>query len=111
MRQSGILAAAGLYALDEGGLERMADDHARAKRLSEALAGLKVWTAQIPETNILLFEPTAQDQPAEDLCAKLRETGILCHPNRYHQVRLVMHLGVDDEAVEEIVRRASEVLA
>jgi threonine aldolase len=110
MRQTGILAAAGLWALDQN-LERIAEDHTRARRLASELDQLDIWTALVPQTNILLFEPKNPEQAAEELCSRLRAAGILCHPNRFHQVRLVVHLGIDDAAVEEIVRRATRELS
>ena len=57
MRQSGVLAAAGLYALDHN-VERLADDHNRARRLAEGLAeipGIEIEPAKV-ETNIVIFE-------------------------------------------------------
>ena len=110
MRQSGVLAAAGLWALDQQS-SRIADDHRRAKKLATALDELPVWSARVPETNIILLEPSEPELAAEELCAKLRQAGILCHPNRYREVRLVIHLGIDDDDVETIVQRAGQALA
>ena len=117
MRQSGILAAAGLWALEAGAdgharqLSTLRADHARAKRLAELLSPLDVWDVQMPETNILLLEPRNPALAAEDLCAPLRAVGVLCYPNRYRQVRLVMHWGIDDAALEEIAARARKALS
>src|SRR5690606_19610892 len=108
MRQAGILAAAGSYALDHH-VERLADDHRRARSLWADLRELSCWRAIEPETNIVLFElPDRGD--AEQLCRPLREAGVLCHPNKYSEIRLVVHLGIDDAAIDEAVARIRRVL-
>lgn len=108
MRQAGVLAAAGLYALDHH-IERLADDHRRARALWSGLRELRCWRASEPETNIVLFElPDRGD--AEALCRPLREAGVLCYPNKYSEIRLVVHLGIDDVAIDEAVLRIQHVL-
>jgi threonine aldolase len=109
MRQAGVLAAAGLHALDHH-VERLRDDHRRARRLWQGLSDLDCWRAVEPETNMALFElPDRRD--AEALCAPLRAAGVLCHPNKYSEVRLVVHLGIDDAAIELAIARIRSVLA
>jgi threonine aldolase len=107
MRQSGVLAAAGLYALEHH-VARLADDHRRARRLWMGLRDLGCWTAIEPQTNLALFVlPEGHD--AEPLCARIREAGVLCHPNKFSEIRLVVHVGIDDDAIEDAivcVRRA-----
>jgi threonine aldolase len=108
MRQAGVLAAAGLYALDHH-VDRLADDHRRARRLSAGLADLRCWRAREVDTNMALFElPDRGD--AEALCAPLRAAGVLCYPNKYSEVRLVVHLGIDDELIELAIDRIRAVL-
>jgi threonine aldolase len=108
MRQAGVLAAAGLYALDHH-VERLADDHRRARALWSGLRELSCWRAIEPETNIVLFElPDRRD--AEALCRPLREAGVLCYPNKYSEIRLVVHLGIDDAAIDEAMVRIRRVL-
>ncbi len=108
MRQAGVLAAAGLYALEHH-VARLADDHRRARRLWSGLRDLACWTAIEPETNLALFVlPEGGD--AELLCAPLREAGILCYPNKYSEIRLVVHLGIDDAAIDEAIARVHRVL-
>ena len=97
MRQVGILAAAGLYALDHH-VERLADDHRRARRLAEA-CGLD---PEGVETNIVLVSAT--DAAASWPPRRPRASGSAGVGPR--TVRLVTHLDVDDEAVE----RAAVVL-
>ncbi len=109
MRQAGVLAAAGLHALEHH-VERLRDDHRRARRLSQGLADLACWKAIEPETNMAVFElPNRGD--AEALCAPLRAAGVLCHPNKYSEVRLVVHLGIDDDAIEIAIARIHDVLS
>ena len=106
MRQSGIVAAAGLYALDHH-VERLADDHARAKRLAEGLAalpGVELEPATV-ETNIVIF--TVPDAAAftAALAAEDVEMGQF-GPTR---MRAVTHLDVDDEGIDRALepRRAA----
>lgn len=106
MRQSGILAAAGLHALGHH-VERLADDHRRARSLADALAGLSRLDIATPTTNMVLA--TVEDAPAEALCGPLRAAGVLCYPNRYREVRWVLHLGIDDAALPQIVGTIREV--
>ncbi len=107
MRQSGILAAAGLHALEHH-LPRLSEDHRRARELAAALDGVVGLHVQTPATNMVLAQ--LQGQPAEVLCAPLREAGVLCHPNRYAEVRWVLHLGIDDQAVATIAETIRAVV-
>jgi threonine aldolase len=97
-RQAGMLAAAGLYALDHH-VERLSDDHARARRLAEA-AGVD--PADVA-TNMVVLET----DDAAMLVERLREAGVLVGAVGPRAVRLVTHLDVDDEDTA----RAGEVLA
>ena len=93
MRQSGILAAAGLYALDHH-VERLADDHANARTLAQGIAdspGIVVDTLQPPTNMVYLTTYT----PASDFAAKLAEQGVLCNPTSAHRIRFVTHLDTD----------------
>jgi threonine aldolase len=106
MRQSGILASAALFALDHN-VERLADDHARARRLADGLAGLpgiELDPAQA-ETNIVVFEVA----DAAGLCRRLEAEGVRMGALDEHKVRAVTHLDVDDAGIEralEAVRSA-----
>jgi threonine aldolase len=95
MRQAGILAAAGRYALAHH-VERLADDHARARRLAAAL-GLDPSTV---DTNIV-----ALDVPdAAALGADAREQGVLISVLSPHRIRLVTHLDVDDDGIDHAIK-------
>jgi threonine aldolase len=92
MRQVGILAAAGSFALAHN-LKRLADDHARAKRLAEALGGDPVLT----ETNIVVL--TVPDAAA--VAGSAREQGVLVSALGPTFLRLVTHLDVDDDGIDK----------
>jgi threonine aldolase len=105
MRQTGMLAAAGLYAL-EYHIDRLAEDHTNARLLAEGLSqlpGLQVWP---PETNIVVFE-IEEGPSAPELCARLRGRGVLCSPaaagTHPRRVRMVTHLGISREDVVRTV--------
>ncbi len=104
MRQSGILAAAAIYALDHN-IERLAVDHANAKRLAEAIAempNLDIDPAKV-ETNIVYFEVPAARGGAKHLCDRLRAEGVWMLPVAEHRVRAVTHLDVSAEGIERAI--------
>ena len=96
MRQAGILAAAGLYALEHN-VERLAEDHRRAKRLAEGLAQHKGLSVVMPDTNILWVE--AEAELGDRLTAYLEENGVGI-TGRYGQQRWVTHLDVGDADID-----------
>jgi threonine aldolase len=107
MRQAGVLAAAGLYALHHN-VERLAEDHARAQRLATALADVcegLVDPAAV-ETNIVALDLTVTSLDSATLAAHCRAGGVLVSSVGPRRVRLVTHLDVDDTGIE----RALEVL-
>ena len=106
MRQVGVLAAAGRYALDHQ-LERLADDHRRARRLAEAVAAARpgVVDPELVDTNIVVLDlrgtgRTGPELIGPELATAAREQGVLVSALGPRTVRLVTHLGVDDEGVE-----------
>jgi threonine aldolase len=105
MRQAGILAAAGRYALANH-LTRLADDHARARRLAEALAPFGVVDLDRVQTNIVLADLTKASFDAPGLAAAAREAGVMVSVLGPKLVRLIAHLDVDDDDID----RAIEVL-
>ncbi len=98
LRQAGILAAAGLYALEHN-VTRLAEDHRRAARLAAGLAGLKGLRVATPQTNIVFVEIT----PAllEPLARDLKEHGVVTTLRPL--TRLVTHLNVDDAGIERAI--------
>ncbi|HEX7299016.1 MAG TPA: threonine aldolase family protein [Solirubrobacteraceae bacterium] len=108
MRQSGIVAAAGLYALEHH-VERLAEDHARARRLAEGLAelpGVELDPATV-ETNIVIF--AVPDAGA--FCAALAAGDVAMSRFGARRVRAVTHLDVDDDGIERALEVAARALA
>jgi threonine aldolase len=108
MRQAGIIAAAGLHALDHH-VERLADDHARARRLAEGLAelgGLEIAPADV-ETNIVIF--AVPDAPA--FCAALAAQDVRMGALDTRRVRAVTHLDVDDAGIDRALEAARTALS
>jgi threonine aldolase len=108
MRQVGILAAAGLHALDHH-LDRLAEDHRHARQLADAVAAVapSAVTPEHVETNIVPLDLTGHRLDASGLAAAARERGVLVSALGPRFCRLVTHLDVDDAATE----RASDVHA
>jgi threonine aldolase len=94
MRQVGILAAAGLYALEHH-IDRLADDHARARRLGAALGA----DPETIETNIVVLDVA----DAASVATRAAEAGVLVSALGPRFLRLVTHLDVDDDAVDAAI--------
>jgi threonine aldolase len=100
MRQAGIVAAAGLYALDHN-VERLADDHARARRLAEgwSAAGVPV-DVELVESNFVQVDVGALGIDHHDALARIREEGVLLSQTKPGVIRAVTHMDVDDDGIE-----------
>jgi threonine aldolase len=100
MRQAGIVAAAGLYALDNN-IERLADDHARARRLAEgwAAAGVPV-DLELVETNFVQVDVRTLGLDEHDALARIRDEGVLLSQTKPGVIRAVTHLDVGDDDIE-----------
>ena len=99
MRQAGVLAAAGLIALEKMPA-RLHDDHANAKFLAAGLAqisGIRLDAGKVA-TNILVFNVAATGMSSFDICTKLRERGILASGIDSEHIRMVTHMDVDRAA-------------
>jgi threonine aldolase len=111
LRQAGIVAAAGIYALEHH-VERLADDHTRARRLAEGLAdaGIPVDLEQV-ETNFVQIDVAPLDLRRADALERVREAGVglsaTIHPT---VIRAVVHLGITDEDIEHAVERVPGAL-
>ena len=110
MRQVGLLAAAGQYALDHH-VERLADDHARARRLAEALARYGVVEPDRIRTNLVPLDLTKTGLDAPTLAARAAERGVLLAAMFPQVARLVVHLDIDDEQLDEAITVLSDILA
>jgi threonine aldolase len=108
MRQAGILAAAGLYALEHN-VDRLAEDHANARTLAEGLAKLPGLTVIAPDTNIVFVNVEASIAPA--FAAHLAQHGIgVVSAYGATRQRWVTHLDVDAKAVDDALSIASQFL-
>ncbi len=110
MRQVGILAAAGLIALDMM-VHRLADDHRRARRLAEAFAemeGLAVDLRSV-QTNIVMVRTTGT-WTAPALCAALKEAGILALAVANDTIRMVTHYHITDADVDYVIQTVRRIL-
>ncbi len=111
MRQSGVLAAAGLFALEHN-RARLAEDHENARRLAEALAALP--GAALPfrvESNLVFV--AFPGRSAAELSARLAKDGVLANPegSRPDMLRFVTHLDAPRAAIDEAARRIARALA
>lgn len=106
MRQSGILGAAGLYALEHN-LGRLAEDHDHAALLAARLAGHPRVRPLPPDTNIVMLDLTDGVLTADAILPRLAEAGVLVVPFGPRRLRAVTHLDVSRAEVE----RAAEVIA
>jgi len=104
MRQAGILAAAAIFALEHH-IERLAEDHANARRLAEGLAEQGFRVLGTPETNMLLFE--VDDGRAFQQAA--RERGLWIDPVAAGRFRAVTHLDVSADDVERALAIVAEI--
>ncbi|WP_412563746.1 threonine aldolase family protein [Thalassobius sp. MITS945101] len=102
MRQSGVLAAAGLYALAYN-LPRLEEDHAKARRFTDLLQGAQglVASPRTPETNIAFVDVSASGQTTAQIAATLAQQGIRLNAEGPERFRVVTHLDVTLAEVEE----------
>lgn len=106
MRQSGFLAAAGIYALDRH-RDRLAEDHARARELARGAGEISGIEVRAPETNIVMLDFPDQTVSLDEVLAALAAAGVLMVRFGPRRLRAVTHLDVDDAGIS----RALEVLA
>jgi threonine aldolase len=106
LRQAGVLAAAALHALDHH-IDRLADDHANAKRLADGLKGV-AGVINAPANTNMVFVDLAPGGSRADSVARLRERGVLC--TGLYKLRLVTHLDVSADDIDRAVRILRETL-
>lgn len=110
MRQAGVLAAAGLYALEHH-RTRLADDHRRAAELADRIQRIPGIDVVPPQTNILIIDLDRDDIDAMELTRALSQRGVGIAEITARRVRAVTHLDVDDEGIELAANAFEEVLA
>jgi threonine aldolase len=108
MRQSGILAAAGIYALEHH-VTRLKTDHDHAKKLARALQQIPAVriAPQHVETNIVIFDVPEHRLPPAELLTQLKSHGVLIHAIGGRSFRAVTHLNISTKQIDE----AAEVFA
>ncbi len=112
MRQTGILAAAGLIALEEMP-KRLGEDHANAKFLAAALAQIPGVQVTPPQTNIVIFDVAGTGWRASEISARLKELGVIINPVTPSgpTMRAVTHYDVDRPGCERAVEALTSVLS
>jgi len=112
MRQAGILAAAGIVALQTM-VDRLAEDHVRACRLAEglkAIPGLILEPAQPPSNMVFLDLSNQVGFTAQEVVEKLKLLGVKVGATGKRRFRLVTHYWVDDAGIEKTIASFKEVL-
>jgi threonine aldolase len=110
MRQVGIIAAAGLYALSHN-VERLAEDHERARRIAESLSeidGIRIDLDTV-QTNIIVIDVARSGLSVDESVLLLEQQGVLVVPFGRTTVRAVTHLDIDDDDVEKSVSAFGKV--
>ncbi len=113
MRQAGMIAAAGLVALEQM-VDRLAEDHANARQLAAGLAQLPGLAVDLDsvQTNMVMVDTTATGLRGPEFCEALEEVGVRCLPrDAGFTARFVTHRHIDGAAVLEAVERVREWLA
>jgi threonine aldolase len=108
MRQSGIIAAGGLYAIRHN-IERLAEDHANATRLAQGFAeipGLRL--DPVPETNLLFVNIAGTGLSGNEAQAQLMEHGVRCSGGG-HRLRFVTHLNISSADIDQTIEAARKV--
>jgi threonine aldolase len=111
MRQSGILAAAARHALEHH-RERLAEDHANAKRLADAIRTIPGLSIPLPvETNMVFFDVDPSLGTGAEFAARLKQQNVWCFDTAPQRIRLVCHLDVDREKIDRAIAAIREVAA
>ena len=110
MRQAGVLAAAGIIALEESP-KRLHEDHANARRLAEGLANINGITIDVEtvETNIVIFDISDTAKTSAEIVAALKDNGILAI-GFANSIRMVTHLDVSSEDIVATIQGASRLI-
>ena len=112
MRQVGVLAAAGLIALEESPI-RLVHDHENARHLAKGLAAIKGIALDPAKvvTNIVIFDVSETGRTAAEVCERLADKNILCSPTEKYSVRMVTHCDVDRAGIDTALAAVAQVLA
>ena len=102
MRQSGILAAAGIYAL-ENNIERLSEDHIRASRLAEAISGMSSFTVELEAVQSNMVYVQCNEDSAKEVASRLASRGVDVSEETDSIVRAVAHLHITDEDIDRSI--------
>lgn len=110
MRQTGILAGAAMYALDNN-ITRLAEDHSNAKHLAMALDQIDglACNVQTTDTNLVFFDIESWLGDGPSLCRKLWENGIYAESLDPQTIRFVTHMGIDKNDIEKAIQVTSDL--
>jgi threonine aldolase len=112
MRQAGVLAAAGIVAL-ETMVDRLAEDHRRARQLANALdqiEAINIETTEPPTNMVYLRLEDQSERAAGGLVSRLRDDGIRINPPRGGRIRLVTHYWIDDDALDKVIESMRRIM-
>jgi len=111
MRQAGVIAAAGIEALDDM-VDRLADDHANARRLAEGLADMPGFAVDLAsvQTNIVIWDLTTDRVSPQEVVERLGAEGVKILAIGGRQFRAVTHYGIETDDVEQAVDVARQVM-
>jgi len=111
MRQAGIIAAAGIVALEQM-VDRLADDHANARRLAEGLAEMGVFDIRLDrvQSNILIFGLATQRLTPQQLVARCAQDGLKFQAIEGGQFRMVTHYGIEREDIDRTLRILADAI-
>ena len=110
MRQVGVLAAAGLVALDQM-VDRLAEDHANARTLAEGLSempGVRCDLSRV-QTNLVYFD--VETMPAQAFLDECAKRGVISEPTGPHTIRFVTHFGIDAGDIQSALKVCEDVLS
>ncbi len=112
MRQGGVIAAAGVVALEHM-IDRLAEDHVNARRLAEGLAdthGITLDPSRV-QTNIVYFDLENGAPSAAEFCGRIAERGVKMGPTGARRIRAVTHYGVEADHIEQALAVVGRVMA
>ena len=109
MRQSGILAAAGIYALDHH-RDRLAKDHLRARILADGAGEIPGVRVGVPDTNIVMLDFPDETVSLDGVLSSLADDGVLMARFGPRRLRAVTHLGVDDAGIERALEALTQAM-